>query len=306
MQLPPECQVQSLGPGRTIAARVHRRSPSDPPQPRYHHFHPATELVWFRQASAALHTKGTCCQTGTDDLVYLPSMTPHDFDVAQGATEFVLLLHDPAQERRLPPALQSRLARGPLLLRTNPTQAARVDMLASWLVDATAAAQDPTSSQWSAAQLLDLVLALVAEHGQPIAADTAPATRHRDPLARLERAVALIHANPARPLTLTEAAQACHLSPAYFARLFKARMGETFADYLKSHRLNLAAQLAASSDLGIAEIAWRTGFGSPAHLSSRFSAHFGLSPSRYRAAARLQGQFDTPTKGQDGTSLSQA
>jgi AraC-like DNA-binding protein len=232
-------------------------------------------------------------------------MTPHDFDVGRDATEFVLVLHDPAQERRLPLALQSRLARGPLLLRADPALAARIEMLASWLVETTTPARNSAPGHWSSAHLLDLLLALVAEHGRPISGDNAPVPGRRDPLARLERAVSLIHANPARALTLTEAAQACHLSPAYFARLFKARMGQTFADYLQNHRLNLAAQLAASSELGIAEIAWRTGFGSPAHLSTRFSAHFGLSPSRYRAAARLQGQADAPSKGQDGTRVSQ-
>ena len=138
--------------------------------------------------------------------------------------------------------------------------------------------------RWTASHLLDLVLLPLAEAGRPIAPDDGQPPR-KDRLVRIERAIALVHSDPARPLTVNDAARACHLSPAYFARMFKARMGLTFAEYLQRHRLNLAAQMVASSDLGMAEIAWRTGFASPAHFSSRFAAHFGLPPRRYRDAA---------------------
>jgi AraC-like DNA-binding protein len=302
MDMSPECQAQSLGPGRSIAARLIQRGPEAPAQPRYHHFHPAAEILWFRSADAVMHTRGRACPTGTGDLVYLPSMTPHDFDVARGNVAFVLLLYDPAQEQRLPPALQSRLTRGPLVLRTDPAQAKRLETLTEWLIEATETGG--ADSPRMAATLLDLVLTILAQEGEPVAAVPGQPAPRRDPLARLERAIALIHAEPARPLSLGEAAAACHLSPAYFARLFRARMGETFADYVQRHRLNLAARLAASSDLGIAEIAWRTGFGSPAHLSTRFAQHFGLSPTRYREAARRYGPFPSGPKGQGQTSLS--
>lgn len=300
MQPSPECQAHSLGTGCTIAAQLIRRLPEDPALARYHHFHPAAEVLWFRRAEAVMHTRGLSCRTGTGDLVYLPSMTPHDFEVERGATAFALIFHDPAQEKRLPPALQARLLQGPLILRADPLQAARIDLLADWLVEATAA-----KDQGTAAGLLDLLLRLVAEAGELVVTAPGPQTRRRDPLARLERAIALIHSDPARPLSLTEAAAACNLSAAYFARLFRARMGQTFSDYLQRYRLNLAAQLAGSSDLGIAEIAWRTGFASPAHLSARFTRTFGLSPSRYRAAAHRNGPaFPPDAKRQDGTSLS--
>jgi AraC-like DNA-binding protein len=289
MHLSPTCQAVSLGPGKNIAARLIVRAADTPAQPRYHHFHPAAEIVWFHSASAVMHASGLTCHTGTGDLVFLPSMTPHDFDVAQGRTEFVLVLYDPAQERRLPPSLQTRLAQGPLLLRPDAMQKVRLDMLFDWLVSTSSDRRDAASEHWTTGHLLDLVLTLIAESGQPVAPTPASISRQRDPLARLSRAIALVHDDPARPLTLTEAAAACHLSPAYFSRLFKARMGQTFADYLQAHRLNLAAHLVGSSDLAIAEIAWRAGFGSPAHLSSRFAARFGLSPSRYRADARRFG-----------------
>ncbi len=291
MQLSPECQALSLGPGRTIAAEVFRRGAQEAPQRRYHHFHPAAEIVWFRKASAVLHSQGASRKTGSGELIYLPSMMPHDFEVSPGETEFVLVLFDPAQELRLPPAMQAKLGSGPLVLAPDTAAAARIEILCEWLVASTTEAQPNGGEPWTAAHLLDLVLTIMAQDGQPVASDTESSDlviSGRNPLARLERAVALIHADPSRALTLSEAASACNLSTAYFARLFKARMGITFGEYLQQYRLNLAAHLAGSSDLGIAEIAWRTGFGSPAHLSTRFAAQFGLSPSRYRLAARTK------------------
>jgi AraC-like DNA-binding protein len=285
MQLSPECQALSFGPGWTLAAEVFRWSATEPPQRRYHHFHPAAELVWFRRARAVLHVYGTARPTGSGELVYLPSMMPHDFDIERGEMEFVLLLYDPAHESRLPASLQARLGQQPLIVEPDIETAARIDMLARWLTSLGADKTIDETRRWTTSHLLDLFLTLVAESGRPITSG-ADMTARRDSLARLERAIALVHADPARPLTIDDAARACHLSPTYFARLFKSRMGLTFGDYLKRYRLNLAAQMVAASDLGMAEIAWRTGFGSPAHFSSRFAEHFGLAPRRYRDAAR--------------------
>jgi transcriptional regulator GlxA family with amidase domain len=177
-------------------------------------------------------------------------------------------------------------------------------MLFDWLVAASSQKVDVASENWTQEHLLDLILAEIAQQGQPVAPNPLPVLRRRDQLSRLARAIDLVHDDPARPLAMTDAAAACHLSPAYFSRLFKARMGQTFADYLQTHRLNVAAHLVGSSDLAIAEIAWRAGFGSPAHLSSRFAAKFGLSPTQYRAAARRFG--DPASHEQDRKSLSQA
>lgn len=310
MQLSPECQALSFGPGRTIGAEVFRRSAADPPQRRYHHFHPAAELVWFRRAEAVLHLGERALPTGGGQLVYLPSMTPHDFEVAQGETEFVLVLYDPAHEGGLPGSVRAGLARGPAILAAPPDIAGRIETLAAWLVAAGAEAA-PGGTQ---ARLLELLLTLAAG-GSPAGATAGgpggPGGPGGDPLARIGRAVALVHDDPARPLALADAARACNLSPAYFARLFRAQMKTTFADYVQAHRLNLAAALVASSDLPIGQIAYRTGFASPAHLSARFSARFGQSPRRYRDAARARPLFaaaaaggGTAGEGQGGTSLS--
>jgi AraC-like DNA-binding protein len=286
MQISPECQALSFGRGRSFAAAFVRRGAQDAPQRRYNHFHPAVELVWFRKARAVLHLRGTTHEIGGGQLVYVPSMVAHDFDVAPGATEFALMFSEPAHARRLAPVVQRRLGEGVRLLTPDARVAARVDMIAEWLVDLI---RQPAGDPGTGERLLDLLLALAADGRLLSDRDPADASGDgdaADPLERLRRAIELVHADTSRPLGLAEAAQACSLSPAYFSRLFRARMQTGFLDYQLSHRLNRAAELVGGSDLPIAEIAYRTGFASPAHLSARFADRFGLSPRRYRAAAR--------------------
>jgi transcriptional regulator GlxA family with amidase domain len=47
-------------------------------------------------------------------------------------------------------------------------------------------------------------------------------------------------------------------------------------------RLQEAARLLGQTGLGIAEVAYLTGFANPYHFSRRFKAHFGMQPSLWR------------------------
>ncbi|MEM8577270.1 MAG: AraC family transcriptional regulator, partial [Pseudomonadota bacterium] len=42
-----------------------------------------------------------------------------------------------------------------------------------------------------------------------------------------------------------------------------------------------------TTELSIAEIAYNCGFSSQAHLTTRFSEEFGVTPARYRTQARI-------------------
>ena len=52
-------------------------------------------------------------------------------------------------------------------------------------------------------------------------------------------------------------------------------------DFIRNIRLNQAAKLLSDSDLGIAEIAYNTGFTSPKYFRECFKKQFGTSPSEY-------------------------
>ena len=282
----PECQSIALRPGQTVLAEVVRRGWGDPGQPRFNHFHPQAEIVWFRQARGSLRLAGQEVALGPGMLIWLPPMAPHDFEVEAGPRDWVLIQFAPARLEALALALNLALPDGVALLMPDPDQTLRLNALADWLAQVAA---DPAQAE-TAHRLLDLILAIAAK-ARPLEDNPDAATAF---IRRLAPAIRLIQSDPARPLSVAEAARACNLTPSYFSRLFKARMRMGFGDYVQGHRLNLAAEIIASTDLPIAQVAYRVGIASPAHLSRRFAARFGMSPRDYRRRAVAGG----PAQGQ--------
>ena len=94
--------------------------------------------------------------------------------------------------------------------------------------------------------------------------------------ARLSRAIVAMHDDPGRNWRGDDLASLAGLSLSRFAELFKTRVGETPAAYLRRWRLLLARQDAERGDR-IQTIAQRYGYGSPEALSRAFRKEFDIS-----------------------------
>ena len=88
--------------------------------------------------------------------------------------------------------------------------------------------------------------------------------------------------NLAEPVTIADMARVCNLSVSGFHRWFHAHAQASPSGYLKSLRLNHAAQLLLTTDLTLGEIAGRTGFANPFHFSREFKKQYRQPPSDYR------------------------
>lgn len=55
-------------------------------------------------------------------------------------------------------------------------------------------------------------------------------------------------------------ANALYLTPAYFSRVFKRKMGMTCKDFIKNYRIDLAKELLQNTDLCIQQISEKTGY----------------------------------------------
>ena len=92
----------------------------------------------------------------------------------------------------------------------------------------------------------------------------------------------VIEANLFTNLSISELAHLTCQSESTFKRNFKLYYQESPAKYLKTKKLEKAANLLKTESLQVSEIAWQCGFDNVAHFSTSFTKQFGLSPKMYR------------------------
>jgi AraC-like DNA-binding protein len=108
----------------------------------------------------------------------------------------------------------------------------------------------------------------------------------RDP--KVGRALALLHAEPAREWTLDVLARAAGVSRSVLAQRFAHCVGETPMHYLTLWRMQLAARLLADGADKVAAVGERVGFRSEAAFSRSFKKATDLSPTEWRRAAQTR------------------
>lgn len=144
-----------------------------------------------------------------------------------------------------------------------------------------AAAQGPLSAmELSAWRLLIIDVLLSAGAAKP-AARSMPLTP-----AQVDRAVDYMVATLADNPGLSAVADELGLTPWGFARGFRAATGEPPHRRLVALRLEEARHRLARGDAPIAAVAAACGFSSQAHMTTAFSAAFGVTPGAWREAVR--------------------
>jgi AraC-like DNA-binding protein len=134
---------------------------------------------------------------------------------------------------------------------------------------------------WAA--LLDLMLVHVLRHWlseQP--PDAWPAVS--DP--GITAALGMIHNSPQTPWTVARLSENAGMSRASFAKRFTALVGRPPIRYLTDWRLNCAAKTLRETDEPLAAIARQVGYSTEFAFSAAFRREYGVSPGRFREAAR--------------------
>lgn len=112
---------------------------------------------------------------------------------------------------------------------------------------------------------------------------SAPAPRDRR---RAVEAALWLEENAARPVDLAAASRQAGLSAFHFLRLFQGVVGATPHQYLTRTRLRRAARLLAADTRPITDVAYDAGFGDLSNFVRAFGRAAGVSPRRFRQAAR--------------------
>jgi AraC-like DNA-binding protein len=112
-----------------------------------------------------------------------------------------------------------------------------------------------------------------------------PRPQARDRRRAVEAAL-WIDAHAHEPVGLERAAAEVGLSPFHFLRLFAGVLGVTPHQYLVRSRLRHAARLLADDERSITDIAFDVGFGDLSNFVRTFHRAAGVSPRRFRQAAK--------------------
>lgn len=258
-----------LSPAMPVRIERVERAPDAPAAARFAHFHHAEEIVLFEDVEGLLFADDARFTLEPACGVRLCSMEAHDFALAGGCSAWTLIqyYHDFA--------LTSRPVR-PRCVRFTASEQRRLASLCAGLAEAVAAGLAQEARCY-----LELVN-LTVDRARPIARDgVAPSFA----LSRFRPFLERLRDQPSATLSLADAASLCHLSPAYFSRLFRDVFGRGFADYVTQMRLNQAAVRLASTSGSVSEIGFAVGFSSHAYFTARFRQRFGMTPSAFRARA---------------------
>jgi two-component system, response regulator YesN len=121
--------------------------------------------------------------------------------------------------------------------------------------------------------------------------------RDRDPSdAYVEKAVGEIAARYVTSLNAEEVAHRLGISDGYLARLFKAKTGLTFAEYLTRYRMMRAIELLKDQTVRIGEVADLVGYRDQRHFSVLFRRLVGLTPTQFREGRLGEGKKEVEEK----------
>ncbi len=278
MALRPICEPVELPLGAAVLAEHVTIAAEAPDLGSFRHFHDVAELVVFRTVRGEFIAGGQRYQLSDGAIAFVPSMHDHDYSLARGEMEWVLVQIDPYLVESLAGCPEfSRLSR-PFCALPDGHLRPRLRALADWLIEAVSAGNETTIER-----ILELLLIAAAEAPEQNAGAVDEGTASFD---RLLPALERLRSTPDEPVSLKTAASMCSLSPAYFSRRFKQALGMNFTDYARVYRLHLAARRLATTGSAISNIGYSLGFSSPSHFTARFRERFGMTPREYRCSAR--------------------
>ncbi|MGL5409976.1 MAG: GlxA family transcriptional regulator, partial [Shewanella sp.] len=111
----------------------------------------------------------------------------------------------------------------------------------------------------------------------------APFPRKVNGATELSSVIGIVEGQINQPHRIDALAKRCAMSRRTFTRNFKAVYGCTFGEWLLNKRLQLSQSLLETTELSIAEVAERAGFGSESSYRKHFRITFNVSPSHWRS-----------------------
>lgn len=101
-------------------------------------------------------------------------------------------------------------------------------------------------------------------------------------LEKIKIALQYIQENYQEDIKVSELADLCHFSKAYFMNFFKKNVGIPCIEYVMQFRLKKAGEELKNTDMSVSEIAFNCGFRNLSNFNRQFKEYFGIVPKDFR------------------------
>ena len=127
-----------------------------------------------------------------------------------------------------------------------------------------------------------LLILLLAEIQQcsPITA------RNKGTSAKVLNALDFIQQHFLQPISLKDVAKASHCSPSYLATKMKQETGFSVGEWIVRNRLTFACSQLLHTDIAVAQLGEKLGWGDTTHFIRQFKKAFNQTPAAWRKAAK--------------------
>lgn len=142
-------------------------------------------------------------------------------------------------------------------------------------------------------RLLDTLLIYILRRWFEVTGPGAPAWFRAMDEPGVREALTAIHSAPGEDWTIDKLADVARQSRATFQRRFRAITGSAPMAYVQHCRMAMGARALTEEQTGIAAVAARMGYDSPAAFSKAFRRVMGQSPAEYRSARHAIDRAET-------------
>lgn len=101
---------------------------------------------------------------------------------------------------------------------------------------------------------------------------------------QIAKAIDYISNNLNTRISVADVAEKLNVTPSYLSKLFAKETGQSISVYIKTEKLNGAADLLKYSDFTITGISEYYHFSSQSHFTAAFTEYHGMTPKKYRDA----------------------
>ena len=252
-----------------------------------HHWHDEMEIIYVTQGHLIVSVGNTEFVLKDMDIVLVHPQTIHSIrQYGDLVSRYYTILFrfsmlecgsdDTCRDKYLEPIHSRRLLMPEHLTSDHPLHPALEPLIQKLLID-------PHHQRFHDEMLIKARVFEIMYHIFPYCQPADKFTAYEDIIyEKLKRSLRYLEENYADDITLENMASVCNYTKGYYSKLFKQLTGITFTQYLRSYRLEIAADRIRNEKTKISEIAVSCGFSNLSYFSRSFFEKFHITPSDYR------------------------